>query len=351
MKIHLLDLDPRINSDPSYLSNMGSFGIVVHGLNSGLKQLGYYSEPDDADWVGTIEGVGIGFKYKDKKSFIINVWDMINVLPNELLAAQKQSNQRMFGLSNQVTNLWRKYGVPCDTVMPGIDLDFYKKSREKTTDKLVFLFDSFANVRSGFDINMSAFFHAFAYLKQDGPKLIIKNTTNSERFLQIVRGYQDAGLDISLINERITFEQMRDLYSSSDISLNVMRHSSWGLNIQMAAACGCLPIVGDFCPSNEMDVGELLRPSKEVFIDEEIGRLIDIWGLHNAYGNFSYSERPRFYDYSLSEYVDILRDINDVWYRYDTKTSKVPINSRVPLLDEKWTWKFSAQTLVNFLEE
>jgi hypothetical protein len=344
MKIHLYDNDVRMSTDKNYFSNMGSFGIVVHGLNDGLKKIGHYSEPDDADFVGTIEGVGLNFKYKDKPSFIINVWDMINVIPNELLEVQKRTNQRILGLSNQVTNLWKKFGVEAHTVMPGIDLEFYKQSREKS-EKFTLIFDSFANVRSGFDLAILAFWEAFQK-DLDKVRLIVKNTSDNPRFIRLIERAKNTGIDLLFINERISFEAMRDLYSQSYISLNVMRHSSWGLNIQMAAACGCLPIIGDFCPSNQMDVGVLLSPCGEIYIDNVVPHLVEDRGLHNAYGNFSYSDYPRFFDYDVHLYGLMLRDIYEKW---EGKGGYREIDTRTPLLHDKWTWENSAKKLVEAL--
>jgi hypothetical protein len=112
----------------------------------------------------------------------------------------------------------------------------------------------------------------------------------------------------------------------------------------MAAACNCLPILGDFCPSNEMDVGLLLSPSREAYIGLVIPDLINKWGLHNAYGNFTYSEDPRFYDYDVITYAKLMRDVYDNW---ENKYSK--IDTRIPLTTEKWTWENSAQKLVEAL--
>lgn len=340
MKIHLFDTDNRKLTDPSYETNKGSFGVVAAGLNAGLKEIDAYSEPDDADFVGICDGLNLGFKYKNKKSFVINVWDMINVLPVELIQAQKQTGQRMLGLSNQITELWRKNGVKCDTVMPGCDTEFWKPTIPKN-EKFTFLFNSFANVRSGLDVALLALVQ---FETKTPIKFILKNTSNSPRLEKIVKDIQAGGFDLEYINERISFTEMRDIYSKSHVALNIHRHSSWGLPVHEAAACGCLPVVGDFCPSNEMGVDLMVPPSQEVEIPHLLPRLTEFWGLHNAYGSFNYLETPKFHDYHP---YDIWLVMRQLYLRWGSEFSKIDCRKQVV---ENWTWKKSAESLVAALK-
>ena len=339
MRIHVADLDPRQYSDPDYLTNCGSFAIVARELNQGLKEIGAYSEPDDADCVGICDGLNMGFKYKDKKSFVINVWDMINVLPEELVNAARYHKQTIFGLSNQVTDLWKRYGISCSTVMPGCNTNFWMPTSSKT-EQFTFLFNSFSNVRSGLDLALFSFCEAF----HDDPdtKLIIKNTSSSIHLANMIqRIANDTHSNVSYIDQRMSFESIRYLYSCSHVSLNVMRHSSWGLNIHESAACGCLPVVGDFCPSNEMEVGVFLKPTKAIPIDSILKELVGL-GLHDAYGNFSYREEPLFYDYDVDAYADLLKNIHRNW----DAMSKLDFR---PIIQRNWTWKKSAELLLKGL--
>jgi hypothetical protein len=344
MKIHFYDTDPRKNTDPLYSTNMGSFGVVAAGFNKGLKEIGAYAEPDDADWVGICDGLNLGFKYKDKPSFILNVWDMINVLPEELVQIQGYHRPKMLGLSSQVTNLWRKYGVECNTVMPGCDSSFWEQSVSKN-DKFTFLFNSFANVRSGLDLAITSFVMAFP--PEESVRLIIKSTLNSDYIKTYIQGYRDLGYDIEYIDERYSFEKIRDLYSQSHCSLNVMRHSSWGLNIHEACACNTICIVGDFCPSNEIVTKQqalFISPNKEVEIPTVVPNLIKEWGLHNAYGNFTYRETPRFYSYDYQEYADIMKKV------YLCRDYYAMTNTR-SFVEKDWTWRKSAERLMEVLSD
>ncbi len=314
MKIHVADTDPRKISEPEvYKTNMGSFGIVADLFNRGLKEIGCYAEPDDADLVGICDGLNFSFKYKNKRPFLIHVWDQINTLPLELRAMQRHYDMKMVGLSNQVSQLWNKYGVDCKTAMPGCDTNFFKPAKG-APEQFTFLFDSFANVRSGLDLAVKAY--SLAFQNNNRVKLIIKNTSNSKVLEDKLSDYIDYGSRIQYINQRIGFEEIRELYRMAHVTLHVYRHSSWGLGIHQSAACNAIPIVGDFCPSNEMAVGLKLKPSKEISIKEKLPKLVNEWGLHDAYGNFTYDEEPLFYDYNIEEYAALLKDIHNNYNQY-----------------------------------
>lgn len=309
MKIHVFDTDVRKITEPEiYKTNMGSFGIVADIFNQGLKVIGHYAEPDEADYVGICDGLNFSFKYKNKNPFLIHVWDQINTLPLEILQMQQYYKIKMVGLSSQVSRLWNKYGVHCRTAMPACDTSFYQPLGRKENESFTFLFESFANVRSGLDLAVESFWRAFGSSKE--VKLIIKNTSKSKILASKIQSYIDRGANIELITDRISFDKMRDLYLMADCTLHVYRHSSWGLGIHQAASCGSIILTGDFCPSNEMKViGESIKPSSEVLIKEKLPELVGEWGLHNAYGDFHYGEDPRFYDYNLDEYSEKLKYI------------------------------------------
>jgi glycosyltransferase involved in cell wall biosynthesis len=324
---------------------MGSFSIVANGFNKGLKEIGCYAEPDDADFVGICDGLNFGFRYKNKKRFIINVWDCINTLPIELTNARfNNSDMILLGLSNQITNLWKKHGAKCSTVMPGCDTDFWKPTVPKN-ETFTFFFNSFANVRSGLEIALEAY-SLWAKDRKD-VQLLIQNTSESKVLKSVLQEYKEAGYNINYsLGNRISFEEMRDLYSQSHVSLNVMHHSSWGLGVHEAMACGCIPIIGDFCPSNEMmdkDNCITISPSCEVDIAEYYDKIGKLYGLHSAYGNFNYGEQPRFYDYSRVEYGNMMFELYKKYKLYSSYDYRGYVQNN-------WSWKQAATNLVKTLQ-
>lgn len=342
--VAFIDTDPRQFTDPLYHTNCGSFSIVAKGFNAGLKNIGAYAEPDDADFVGICDALNIGFKYKNKPSFIVNVWDTINALPEFLVQNARNLDTRILGLSDQITQLWLDRGIDCKTTTPGCNADFWCPGLEKPErEETIFLFNSFANVRSGLNLALEAFSKAFT--KDDRATLIIKNTDSNEKLEKyIIEKSQNC--KVRYLTGRSSFTDMRDLYRFSDYSLNVMAMSSWGLGIHESIACGCIPIVGNFNPSSMIVEGFSafsLNPIGKVKIYDKIPELVEK-GFHNAYGNFEYKESPLFYDYSIDEYSKLLQHL------YQNK-----IRSNVELerkkLKEKWNWEKSAQKLVDNLSK
>lgn len=339
--IHCLDTDPRQYTDPNYLTNYGSFSIVSRSLNEGLKEIGYYSDIKNAKFVGISDGLNLGFRSGKAAPFIIHVFDCINTLPIELLNAQKSTGIKIIGLSKQVSGLWQKFGVKAEYVQIGTDTNFYHQISPKN-EKFTILCDSHANVRAGVEMAVQAYDMVFCH--NNDVQLIIKNTLESKKLEDKIREYQFRGNNIQYINKRISFEEMRQFYSQSHILLAVFHHSSWGLSIHQAAACNCLPIVGDFCPSNTMFVNVLLKPNKIINISEKLDELVGEWGLHNAYPmHFNYLEPMQYYDYSIYEYADLL---SEVYFNWKIKYSKIDTKLRIA---NEWTNKRAAEQLVSYL--
>jgi glycosyltransferase involved in cell wall biosynthesis len=346
MKIHLYDNDPRKITDPvNYPLNHGSFSEVSINLNKALRELGHYAEPDDADLVGICDGLQVNFKYKDKPSFVINVWETLNTLPIPLLQ-MAQSQPRIFGLSNQITNLWHKYGrTDVKTVYGGCDTDFWRQTKAKS-NVFTFLHVNSSNVRSGLDLTIAAFREAFENDKN--VRLIIKDTNKSPKLEEIIKTYQqDFRCNIEYISERLHNTAIRDLYSESHVCLNLLRATSFGMPLLECSACNCLCLTGDIPPTNEIiqpDNGVLVPLKREIGIPETAAILTQSWGLLNCYPSFQYPEYPLFATYDIEQYASILRDIFDNWSKYST------IDTRTPIINN-WQWKIQAQKLVGYLNE
>ncbi|MEK6882353.1 MAG: glycosyltransferase [Nanoarchaeota archaeon] len=341
MKIHFLDSDPRRFTDSeNYPFNHGPFSEISLQFNKCLKELGYYAEPDDADFVGKCDGLDVGFKYKNKQSFLIHVYETINTLPHILL---KMSNgQRIFGLSNQITNLWHKYGrTDVKTVYGGCDTNFWYQTKDKLS-QYTFLHVNSSNVRSGLDLTIEAFYKTFA---NKDVRLVIKDTNDSKTLIDKINYYKEKGANIEYISKRMRSYEIRDLYSSSHVCINLLRATSFGLCLLEASACNCFCLTGNISPTNEIidsSFGILVEPSKQIELSQAqaIG---SNWGLLNCYPNFSYPEVPKVWDYDVNNYADILKKIYENW----ANLSK--IDTRTPILNN-WKWIDQAKKLINYLK-
>lgn len=344
--IHLYEDDPRFYNDPTFKDNHGSFSVINYGLNNALKNLGYYSELSNAKFVGF--STSLNFQPQapeDKIPFFITVWETINKLTEYHLRTLKGQNKILFGMSDQITNLYKKEGIFCETLHCGCDTEFWKPTIDKQS-KFTFVHVNSSNVRSGLDITLKAFYMAFQNNKD--VQLIIKDTNpNTSILQQRIAELNAKGLNIIYISERSTKQSIRDLYSSSHVGLNVLRMTSWGFPLHEMSACGCLCITGDVEPTNVLlkkEYGILLKSGKEVFIHEKLEELVNYWGLLNCYGNFDYSEWPQFYDFNVEEYAEILKNIYNNWDDYKKIDTITPIR-------DNWKWEYSAKNLIKLLSK
>ena len=346
--IHVLDLDPRQYSDPTYLQNHGSFSEVAIQLNKSLKQLGYYSDPDSAEFVGICDGLNIGFKYKNKKSFVISVWETTS-LPLFLAQNAKISNQTIFGLSNQITKLWNKYGFSnVKTVYGGTDFEFWVPDvNVEKFNKFTFLHINSSNVRSGLDLTIQSFAMAFSGNKD--VKLLIKDTNpqdQNSKLLSKIEFYKlKYNVDIEYISERFNIEQIRNLYRKTHVTLNVLRATSFGMPLLDCSSCGNLCVTGDIEPTNELikkEYGVLVPSHGYKKLQELIPYLVNEWGLLNCYGPFEHIEEPYIADYDIEEYSKILLNI------YKDYNILKSLDIRTPIINN-WSWNKSAESLITNL--
>ena len=340
--IHLYEDDPRFLSDPTFIDNHGSFSVINYGLNNALKKLNLYSDIDQAQYIGFATSLNLNNYINGKKCFYITVWETINKLTNYHLEIAR-GNKILFGMSDQVSNLYRKEGIKCETLHCGCDTDFWKQTLPKNK-KFTFVHINSSNVRSGLDLTLQAFHMAF----QNNPdvQLIVKDTnTNIDILSSRINEMKSAGTNIKYITKRSTKNEIRDLYSNSHVGLNLLRMTSWGFPLHEMSACNCLCITGDIEPTNVLinkNYGVLLKPKSEVKISEKLNELVNNWGLLNCYGGFPYSEEPRFYDFNVEEYSAKLKEIYDNWSFYGK------IDTRTPIIDN-WKWESSAKNLIKML--
>lgn len=343
--IHLLDSDTRQFTDKeNYPFNHGSLSSVIINLNKSLKKLGYYSEPDEAEWVGTCDGLNSGFKYKDKKNFLITCWETANTIPEYVLNSALLSNQKLIGMSNQITNLWTKYGFECETLHLGIDTEFWQPSVEKNKDVFTFICPFAIFSRSAIDLTLEAFYLAFKDSKDVILKL--KDTESSQKYIEKINQYKKLGANIEHISNRVPMQWLRDFYSSAHVCLSLQRAASFGLIITETMACNTLNITGNIPPSNEIvnsDVGILVNPNQLISIPKTVDYFVNEWGFINTYGNLSCPEEPYFYDFSVEEYAQKMQEAYQNW---TTKYSKINYRNYIY---NNFSWDNSAKKLIKIL--
>ena len=344
--IHLLDNDPRKYSEPEiYKYNHGSLGSVMININEELKKLNHYAEPDQAEWVGVCDPLNINFKYKDKKSFLISCWETANALPHYHLQAARQSSQKLIGMSDQITNLWKKYNFNCKTLHLGADTEFWYSTKEKDKNKFIFILPLATFVRSGIDLTLEAFLLAFKNNKDVVLKL--KDTEASPKYLSKIEEYKKLGLNIEHYSGRWSMQELRDFYSSAHVCLTIQRAASFGLIISESMSCNTLNLTGNIQPFNEIvneDISVMVNGNR-IPINKNINHLIENWGFMNNYGGFEYLEEPLYYDYNIEDYANKMLLCYNEW---SDKYSK--LNYR-EYIKQNFTWEKTAKNLINILNE
>jgi glycosyltransferase involved in cell wall biosynthesis len=345
--IHLLDNDPRQFSEPeNYKYNHGSLSSVMININQELKKINSYSDAEQAEWVGVCAPLDIGFKYKDKKSFIISCWETANTLSYFHLNSAKQSKQKLLGMSNQITNLWRKYGLDCKTLHLGADTEFWQPTKEKDKQKFVFILPFATFTRSAIDLALEAFSIAFKNNKDVVLKL--KDTEASPKYLSKIEEYKKLGLNIEHHTGRWSMQELRDFYSSAHVCLTLQRAASFGLVISESMSCNTLNLTGNIEPSNEIvnkEISVMVDPIGLSSIPQSTNYLVQEWGFINAYPNFDYPEEPLFYHFDKNQYAEKMLECYNQW---DAKYSK--LNYR-EYIKQNFTWEKTAKNLINILNE
>jgi hypothetical protein len=342
--IHVYDDDERqITDKDNYPLNHGSFAEVSINMNKALKKLGVYADADDAEWVGMCASLGTHFRYKDKKNFVIHVWETTS-LPIFVYQNAVASQQRIFGLSDQITNLWHRYGrKDVMTVYGGCDTEFWQKTKETNKSQFQFFHVNSTNIRSGIDLTIQAF--AVAFEGNKDVKLIIKDTNPNAKdsilAQQIQYHVDNYNVNIEYHTKRESILWIRDTYSESHVTLNTLRATSFGMPLLECGACGSLCVTGDIPPTNELirpEYGVLLKPSRMVKLSELIPILESRWGLLNCYGHFPHIEEPYIADYNILEYASLLKNIFKNWESY------AKIDTRTPIV-KNWSWENGARVL------
>ena len=345
--IHLLDNDPRQFSEPeNYKYNHGSLASVMININNELKKINLYSDADQAEWVGVCDPLNIGFKYQDKKSFIISCWETANTLSYYHLNSAKQSKQKLLGMSNQITNLWRKYGLNCETLHLGTDTEFWHPTKDKDKDKFVFILPLATFTRSAIDLTLEAFSIAFKNNKDVVLKL--KDTGFSPRFLQKIKEFQTIGLNIEHYTGRWSMQELRDFYSSAHVCLTLQRAASFGLIITESMSCNTLNLTGNIQPFNEIvnkEVSVMLDSVGLASIPQSADYLVHEWGLMNSYPNFDYPEEPLFYHFDKNQYAEKMLECYNQW---TNKYSKIDYRQYIK---DNFTWEKTAKNLIEFLKD
>lgn len=122
------------------------------------------------------------------------------------------------------------------------------------SSKFNFVFVGNAQWRKGLDILLNAWSTTFT--KSDNARLIIKDNSavygHSNLLNEIVKlQYKTKCAPIVYLDKQLTDYTMSDIYKASKVIVHPYRAEGFGMHIQEAMACGCLPIISDKGPTED----------------------------------------------------------------------------------------------------
>jgi len=183
--------------------------------------------------------------------------------------------------SNYIKDVFTRGGLNPEevSVVPNgfDDKIFNKKEAPKTIynidpDKFNFVYVGNSQWRKGLDLLINAWHRSFKsfdnarLIIKDNPSIYGKNNVINE---VIKMQYKTNCAPVTYIDDNLSNEDMANLYKASKVVIHPYRAEGCGMHIQEAVACGCLPIVPDKGPHNDLipeDVGVRI-PTRNQTID------------------------------------------------------------------------------------
>ena len=165
--------------------------------------------------------------------------------------------------SKYIADVFRGAGLKPDNlfVVPnGYNEDLFNTDEENSEsryidkDKFNFVYVGNSQWRKGLDILMNSWKECFK--KFDKATLTIKDNPKiygqSNVLNEIIKmQYKTGCSDVQYIDEDLSDKEMAALFKASDILVHPYRAEGFGMHVQEAMACGCIPVVSDGGPTDD----------------------------------------------------------------------------------------------------
>ena len=163
------------------------------------------------------------------------------------------------------------------TVIPnGYDKKLFNKEKIKNPpygidpDKFNYVYVGNSQWRKGLDLLINAWHKCFK--SYDNARLIIKDNPtiygkNGVLNELIKMQYKTECAPVIYIDDNVSDETMADIYKVSKVMIHPYRAEGFGMHIQEAVACGCVPILPDIGPHQEFipeDIGVRIQTNQTV---------------------------------------------------------------------------------------
>lgn len=120
--------------------------------------------------------------------------------------------------------------------------------------KFNFVYVGNSQWRKGLDILLNAWSRSFS--RSDNAKLIIKDNPRvygqSNILAEVIKlQYKTDCAEIIYIDDELSTKEMADIYKASQIVVHPYRAEGFGMHVQEAMACGCVPLVSADGPTDD----------------------------------------------------------------------------------------------------
>ena len=120
--------------------------------------------------------------------------------------------------------------------------------------KFNFVYVGNSQWRKGLDILLNAWSRSFS--RSDNAKLIIKDNPRvygqSNILAEVIKlQYKTDCAEIIYIDDELSIKEMADIYKASQIVVHPYRAEGFGMHVQEAMACGCVPLVSADGPTDD----------------------------------------------------------------------------------------------------
>lgn len=339
MKIHAYNAELN---DPT---KFGSFVTASRGINSGLKQLNSYAEPNDADHILFLEGLDTRKRFGRQVPYLIAEY---NLMPKFCADWLNQWQPTCLAISELSKMAYVNAGYDKDkihTVLLGTNPSDWFIEETPKYKQFTFLTVNAANERSGYDIFLETFVD---WAQNKDVQLIVKDSPAPNIKFQNWIKFIDRQNKIKYIGESLTQPELRVLYNKCHIFCYINRVTGFGQNILDSSLCGLPQIV-----TNGSAIKEFCLPAYNLMVEATYEKINDNlhrkWneiGLTNnllhcsQYVNELITERPEpesikeKLNYAFDNYLEMKKK-HQVWTQY---------------ILENHTWKHVAQNIIDVLK-
>lgn len=178
--------------------------------------------------------------------------------------------------SNWNAAVYRAAGIDpskIHVVPNGYDELVFYPNQQKNNTGIKFLYVGCAQFRKGIDVLLRVWSQVTK--KQENIELIVKDTPQVYGQNTLVQDviklqYKTGCAKISYLDDTMSEQEMADLYRDCDFIVHPYRGEGFGMHIQEAMACGCIPIVTAGGPTDEFADGYKIKSTRRVVNPYEI---------------------------------------------------------------------------------